>query len=182
MRRSFNPPPALLPVIAAVLSPIISGSLAAEGGNAGSERAARDVAVAVVDFLYRDTSGEPRDQRREHEARLRDFMAALRSDLAAQGKTVVSLNCDPAPCSVERPSGELLRAARDAGAGILLIGGIQKMSTLIQWAKVEAIDTGTERIVLDRLVTFRGDTDDAWRHAEGFIAGELAGIAQSGVR
>ena len=36
----------------------------------------------------------------------------------------------------------------------------------MQWAKVEAIDAKSRQIVFDRLFTFRGDTDLAWRHAE----------------
>jgi hypothetical protein len=166
MRRSFT---AALVLIVTLLS-VFTGGLAAQSGKP------QDTTIAVVDFDYRDTSGEPRDQRQEHEARLKDFMAGLRGDLAARGKTVVSLNCGPAPCSVAMPAGDLLRAAREAGAGILLVGSIQKMSTLVQWAKAEAIDTGTERIVLDRLFTFRGDNDEAWRRAEGFIADQLAAI------
>lgn len=132
-----------------------------------------DTTVAVVDFNYRDTSGEERDQRQEHATRLRDFMTALRSDLAPHGKVIVSPTCDPAPCSVDRPAPELLRAAREAGAGVLVVGAIQKMSTLIQTGKAQAIDTRTEQIVLDKLFTFRGDSDESWRRAETFIAGQF---------
>jgi hypothetical protein len=59
----------------------------------------------------------------------------------------------------------------------LLIGGVHKMSTLVQWAKIEAIDTKTERVMFDKLFTFRGDTDDAWRRAEAFIANEIAAMS-----
>lgn len=157
---------------------VSAGSRAAD-----SREAPQNVTIAVVDFEYHDTSGEEHDQRQEHEARLKDFMAALKGDLAAQGKIIVSLPCDPAPCSVARaPADDLLRAAREAGAGILLFGGIHKMSTLVQWAKAAAIDTATGRTVLDKLFTFRGDTDESWRRAETFIAGELAALQQAGAR
>jgi len=33
--------------------------------------------------------------------------------------------------------------------------------------------------VLDKLFTFRGDTDQAWRHAEEFISRELTTLAPS---
>jgi hypothetical protein len=173
MRRSFLAP-ALLPLIAVMLSVSAPGR-ADDGRNTAS------VTIAVVDFDYLDTSGEERDQSREHAARLKDFMAALRSDLAAHGKTVVSLKCGLAPCSPDRPA-ELLRAAREAGAGIVLLGSIHKMSTLIQWAKAEAIDAATDRVLLDKLFTFRGDNDDSWRRAEAFIAGEMASLGQTGGR
>jgi Protein of unknown function (DUF2380) len=158
--------------------------LVSTGGHAAdSRKAPQDITIAVIDFEYHDTSHEERDQRQEHDARLKGFMAALKGDLAAQGKIIVTLPCDPAPCSVARaPADDLLRAAREAGAGILLIGSIHKMSTLVQWAKAEAIDTGTERMVLDKLFTFRGDTDESWRRAETFIAGELAALQQAGAR
>jgi hypothetical protein len=163
-------------LIASILPTFIAAPLLLSAGchAADGPKAPPNAAVAVVDFDYRDTSGEERDQRQEHETRLRDFMTALRGDLAAQGKVVVSPKCDPTPCSVERPAAELLRAAREAGASVLLVGTVQKTSTLIQWAKAEAIDTGTERIVDDKLFTFRGDNDESWRRAESFIADELA--------
>jgi hypothetical protein len=162
----------IAPILPAVIAASLLLSVACHGADNAKEPP--NAAVAVVDFDYRDTSGEERDQHQEHETRLRDFMAALRSDLAARGKVIVSPKCDPTPCSVERPAAELLRAAREAGAGVLLVGTVQKTSTLIQWAKAEAIDTATERIVLDKLFTFRGDNDESWRRAESFIADQLA--------
>ena len=76
---------------------------------------------------------------------------------------------------------DLLAAAREAGADILLIGGVHKMSTLVQNAKVEAIDARTGRVMFEKLFTFRGDTDEAWRRAEIFIANEIAGISSQPV-
>jgi hypothetical protein len=157
----------------ALLGPVLTTRAAADDGKPGSGEP-QAATVAVIDFDYVDTSGEERDQRQEHAARLNDFMAALRRDLAAQGKTIVAPNCDPAPCSAAHPADALLRAAREAGARILLIGGIHKMSTLVQWAKVVAIDTATEKVVFDKLFTFRGDSDDAWRSSESFVARQLA--------
>ena len=51
---------------------------------------------------------------------------------------------------------------------------IHKMSTLVQWAKVEAIDAKSGQIMLDRLFTFRGDTDLAWRHAEEYMGKSIS--------
>jgi hypothetical protein len=56
---------------------------------------------------------------------------------------------------------ELVVAAREAGADVVLVGGLQKTSTLVQWAKIQAIDVRSERVVLEKLFTFRGDTDEA---------------------
>ena len=72
-----------------------------------------------------------------------------------------------------------MKAANAAGADFLMVGGIHKMSTLVQWAKAEVIDLRTGQIVLDKLFTFRGDTDQAWRRAEEFISNELTTLAPS---
>jgi hypothetical protein len=135
--------------------------------------------IAVIDFGYGDTSGEPRDQRKEHEAQLAAFMKGLRSDLGPAGSfRVVEPTCRPEPCSPSStPLRNLLVAAQEAGADIPLFGGVHKMSTLVQWAEVKAIDTNTGRIVLDKLFTFRGDTDEAWHRAEAIISDELAALA-----
>ncbi|MDP9014832.1 MAG: DUF3280 domain-containing protein [Pseudomonadota bacterium] len=131
--------------------------------------------IAIMELDYLDTSGEIRDQSATHRALLERFAAALREDLQASQKyVVVGLTCDPDPCSISQsdPS-ELLAAARHAGARFLLFGGVHKMSTLVQWAKVQVVDVATDKLVFDRLLTFRGDDADAWRHAEGFLAKEL---------
>jgi hypothetical protein len=161
-------------VLAAFLWLAPSCGKAGDGGNK-----TQGAAVAVIDFDYVDTSGEARDQRGEHEARLAVFMRALKEDLA-QGDSFrpVTPTCAPAPCSLAGSTvSGLMAAAREAGADILLIGGVHKMSTLVQWAKIEAIDPKTERVLFDRLFTFRGDTDDAWRRAEVFIVDEIRAVS-----
>ena len=68
-------------------------------------------------------------------------------------------------------------AAREAGADLLLIGGVHKLSTLVQNAGIDAIDAKTGKAIFHRLFTFRGDTDDAWRRAEMFIFDEIAAVS-----
>ncbi len=102
-------------------------------------------------------------------------MTALRRDFAADGRfRLVPVSCGPTPCSDDGPApADLLHAASDAGAKILVIGGIHKLSTLVQWAKVDAIDVAADRVVLDRLFTFRGDSDEAWERAEAFVSQDI---------
>jgi hypothetical protein len=142
------------------------------------ESTAAPIPIAVLDLDYLDTSGEVRDQREEHQRRLRHFTEALRSDLAQSGKyRIIVPECPAAPCSAAASElSELIAQARRAGAKMLLIGGIQKMSTLVQWVKVQTVDVEANRIVLDKLLTFRGDTDEAWRHAEAFVAREVIAL------
>ncbi len=131
--------------------------------------------MAVAEIQYIDTSGEPVDQSADHFRRLRQFEASLRTDLAASGKIkTVSLDCPANACSVgDIDATQLLDKAKAAGAAYLLIGSVHKQSTLIQWAKFDIIDVKARNVVFNRLVTFRGDNDKAWSHAESFVVQEI---------
>jgi Protein of unknown function (DUF2380) len=138
-----------------------------------SQAAAPELAVTAVDYV--DSSGEPRNQAADHARRLKLFADSLRADLAASGKfRITPLDCPASPCSAATtdPS-QLIAKARQAGAAYLLVGGIHKMSTLIQWAKFDILDVKTQKVVFDRLLTFRGDDDAAWQHAETFLEREI---------
>jgi hypothetical protein len=142
---------------------------------AHADSLAQGVGLTLVDFEYVDTSGEPVDQAAAHRRRLQTLMAALRRDLAADGRfRLVPVSCGPTSGPDDPPTPlDLHRAASEAGAKILVIGDIHKQSTLIQWAKVEAIDIDANRVVFDRLFTFRGDSDEAWVRAETFMSREI---------
>ena len=131
--------------------------------------------LAVAEIQYVDTSGEVVDQSADHFRRLREFEASLRTDLAASGKVQsVNLDCPPNACSVgDIDADQLLGKAQAAGAGYLLISSFHKMSTLVQWAKFDLVEVKTRNVVFNRLVTFRGDNDKAWRHAESFIVRQI---------
>jgi hypothetical protein len=152
-----------------ILLSLVFGAARAGAGPAPA------ITVAIADFTYADTSGEPTDQQAAHERRLAALVAGLRRDVAADGRfRVVALACGAAACTGEGEApADLLHAAAEAGATILVLGGVHKMSTLIQWARLDAIDVKADRVIMDRLFTFRGDSDEAWRRAEAFMAGEL---------
>jgi hypothetical protein len=148
---------------------LIAGVARGEGDASPAPKA------VVADFSYLDTSGEPRDQTTAHAARLKAFNEKLRADLAeAKTYNLVTLNCQAAcpPADTSLPG--LVKEARRAEADFLIFGAIHKESTLIQWAKVAVVDVRTEQVIADRLVTFRGDSDQAWSRAEAYIARELA--------
>jgi len=140
-----------------------------------SQAQATTPVLAVAELQYVDTSGEVIDQSTDHVRRRREFEASLRSDLAKSGKMRdVGLDCTPNACSVEDIDFErLLGKAQAAGASHLLIGAVHKMSTLVQQAKFNIIDVKSRRVVFDRYVTFRGDSDQAWRRAESFVASQI---------
>jgi hypothetical protein len=139
------------------------------------ERPGPRIPIAVADFDYADTSGELRNQEAEHQARLRAFASGLRSALDQDARyQTVALACRQPPCTAGRSDGpELVEQARSAGARLLLYGGFQKMSTLIQFAKVQVVDIEANKVLLDRLISFRGDTDEAWEHAQRFVIREI---------
>ena len=147
-------------------------ALAALSFPSGRLPAAAPIAVAVADFDYFDTSGEVVDQSAEHRARVASFAALLRDNLAGLGDyRVVTIECPDPPCTANSLSQDLfIAAARKAGARLVIYGGIRKMSTLVQWGEVQLFDVEREQLVMRRAVTFRGDTDTAFRRAADFVS------------
>jgi hypothetical protein len=131
--------------------------------------------LAVAEIDYVDTSGEVIDQSADHQRRLRAFEASLRSDLTANGKLrSVVLDCPPNACSIgDIDANQLIGKAQAAGADFLLISAFHKVSTLVQWAKFDIIDVKAQRLSFERLVSFRGDNDEAWRRAEAFMVRDI---------
>lgn len=126
-------------------------------GLDGRAMAAETTAIALDDFSYTDTSAEPTNQTAAHERRLSAFMAALRRDIGADRRY------------------RLVPSAQD-GAAFKVIGGIQKTSTLVQWAKIAVIDVGAKKLLMDKLYTFRGDNDESWQRAEIFVSREIMAV------
>lgn len=153
---------------------MVPGIAGAQDG-AAQLAAAEPIAIGIAEIDFTDTSGELTDQQAAHDARRRNFAAALRNDLLASGRyRIVELNCGKDPCSVANqiPS-DLIDAAKRAGARLLLYGGVHKTSTLIQNMKAQVVDISADKLVLDRFISFRGDTDEAWQRVEQFLAQEL---------
>ena len=138
-------------------------------------QAAEPITIGVAEIDYHDTSGEQRDQLAAHAERAVRFAEALRKDLGASGKyKIVTLDCGKNACSVESQiPADLMVAAKKAGARLLVYGGVHKLSTLVQNMKAQAVDLDTDRLVFERLITFRGDDDESWDRAERFLALEL---------
>ena len=131
--------------------------------------------LAVAEIDYVDTSGEVIDQSADHRRRLRAFEASLRSDLTASGNLrSVVLDCPANACSIgDIDANQLIGKAQAAGADFLLIGAFHKVSTLVQWAKFDMFDVKAQKLSFERLVSFRGDNDEAWRRAEAFIVRDI---------
>ncbi len=154
---------------------MLATSLALLPARADAGEAARAPAkLAVVEFRMLDTSGEPRDQRARHAARLQAMTDQIRAGLAASGAFRLADPAAGGPSAAATPDpDEILAAARAAGADYALLGVVQKMSTLVLWCRASIVDLATRKVVLDRWLTFRGDTDEAWRRAASFLTGEI---------
>ena len=174
MKKMKLPSACLVLVAAAILC---AGPVRQAQAQAATQAATQGAAsvFAVAEIHYVDTSGEAIDQSADHRRRLREFEATLRSDLAASGKMAnAMLECPVNACSVgDLNDAQLLDKAKEAGATHLVIGRFHKMSTLIQQAKFDVIDVKARKMVFDRYITFRGDNDAAWRHAESFVARQI---------
>src|ERR1700755_3098503 len=79
---------------------------------------AAPLTVAVADFDYIDTSGEVRDQRKEHEARMQRFTELLRESLGGRGDFHVQpLSCTEPPCTpINMQPQKFIDASRRSGA------------------------------------------------------------------
>ena len=123
--------------------------------------------MAVVEFDFRDTSGEPSDQEAEHDARLRAFALALRDGFSSRSDVAVAaLPCEPERCSPVRSGlATLMAEARAADAGYLLLGEVHKMSTLVGWVRLAVVEVGQPQPLCERVLSYRGDTDAAWQRA-----------------
>ncbi|ORE93837.1 DUF2380 domain-containing protein [Aurantimonas sp. 22II-16-19i] len=172
----------LLAGIMAVLLAASSAGAADEGGARGAGREAPRIAVAKFD--YKDTSGEVRDQTAEHAARLDLFRTRLEAGLTGDvgAYAAVPLGCMARDaCSLEtlRPE-PMLRAARAAGADYLVFGGVHKMSTLVGFGRIDVLDVAANRLVFDRVISFRGDTDEAFARAADFVARDILRTLSAG--
>lgn len=147
-------------------------------GRAVAQEAPTPVAVAT--FSYSDTSGEPRDQEAEHAAWLAMFTGLMREDIGRTGRfRIVDHACAAPDCAVVEGvvPDALVASASAAGARYLVFGGIHKMSTLVQWARLTVLDVPSRAMVIDRQFSFRGDNEDAWRHAARYVSSYVNGIA-----
>ncbi len=129
--------------------------------------------LMMTPFGFVDTSGEPRDQSAEHARRLAAMSRDIRQSLEKKGDYRVVA---PPPGSKPCPDGDnecILKEARAAGADLVLAAAVQKASTMESnvWVGIFKADDGKR--LFFRQLTFRGDTDDAWRHATVFLDHEI---------
>jgi hypothetical protein len=128
--------------------------------------------VAVADFDFVDSSGEVKDQTAAHAAWLKELHDVLMAALNHGGRfDAVGITCATPPCSADNLTADTLTdAGKKAGAAVMVFGGIHKISTLITFGRVAVVELASGRSLLDRAITFRGDDEDAWQHADSYIS------------
>ena len=113
-----------------------------------------------------------------HEELDRENWGLIRAAQVDSYKGFVFATMDPEAPSLPEYLGDVGRLSIDylAEQGDMeVIGGVHKLSTLVQWIKVDVIEVAANRVVLDRRISFRGDSDEAWERAQGFVSREIRG-------
>ena len=142
---------------------------------AGASPPGEPIAVAVAEFDYIDPAGGVMELEQAAGERLRILAQKVSDGLDQSDRyRVVTLAWDPAPCPAGRTDpAELIAKAQEAGARLLVFGGIHKMNAIIQYGNAEVVDLQADRLVFDRNIAFRNDNDEAWRQAAKYLIAEL---------
>jgi hypothetical protein len=138
-------------------------------------RAADRPTLLVLPIEMVDTSGEAPTNVHEH--RLATLTMHLSQQLGSRGLYTI---IDPAPIGgeidkartaqlLDKCNGCERDLARLVHADRVLIGEVDKVSTLIGSLRLSIVDVVTGQSVFARELGFRGDTDDAWQHAVRFF-------------
>jgi Protein of unknown function (DUF2380) len=142
-------------------------------------RAADRPTLLVLPLEMVDTSGEPRTK--AHEDRLATLTVYLSQQLGSRGLYAI-IDASPIGAEIERAravqpldrcNGCERDLARLVHADRVLIGEVDKVSTLIGSLRLSIVDVATGQSVFGRELGFRGDTDEAWQHAVRFFVRDL---------
>jgi hypothetical protein len=134
--------------------------------------------LLILDFEIVDTSNEPVDRRAEHERRLTVIRDAIGEEFTARRICDI---VDRAPIRKELDAilehqflrscnGCELPLAQRAGADFVMLGKLNKISTLVGSMDILIKDAKTGAPVYAQIFGFRGDTDQAWLRAAKFFA------------
>jgi len=140
---------------------------------AGHAASAARIIVYPIDFI--DTSHEPGDQAADHARRTQIMAAAASDELGRQAATTseaLAADTVQARCPT-RDTDCLLGIGKAAGATAIAVVTVHKVSSLIMNMSLRLVDPQTNRSLLEREMSFRSDSDDAWRRAGKYLAGEI---------
>jgi Protein of unknown function (DUF2380) len=139
----------------------------------------------ILPLEMTDTSGETPSRAKEHEDRLAALTRFVSNQLVAHR---LYSTVDPTPIDgaigraraaqpLDQCNGCELDLARMVHADRVLVGAVDKVSTLIGSLRLTIVDVATGRSLFGRTLGFRGDTDEAWQHAVRFFIRDLEATA-----
>jgi hypothetical protein len=147
-------------------------------------RAAVTPTLLLLPLDMIDTSGEAPQRAVEYEGRLAALTSYL-SKLLADGRVYTVVDPMPIDTAIAtarstQPLSECNGCERDLArlvrADRVLVGQVDKVSTLIGSLTLRIADVKTGQVVFARTVSFRGDTEEAWQHAARFLVRYLKEI------
>ena len=128
--------------------------------------------VAVFPIEVADTSGEAGNP--QWPERVAVVTGTLARELTASGRyRAVDLTSERGRLAgmapIYRCDGCWRGLAREVGADAAAITVVHKMSTLVSSMHVWLVDVTTQKLIRQGAVSLRGDTEEAWRRALGFL-------------
>ncbi len=168
--------PWLLPLVALLISACVAPVPAL------AETGAPPPTLAVLDVELVDRAGEPRDQTKEHATRQAALHQRLSTELAERGTyRVVDLAPIRAAMDAARArtwlhgcNGCEVKLGQAAGATRVLVVWINKVSTMEMSLWAELWQTAPRRLILRKVLDFRGDTDLSWSRVGAYLVDRLA--------
>jgi hypothetical protein len=131
--------------------------------------------VAVFDFELLDTSldGEMKGARDDEHARLVLISNQLRDELKRSGRfdtlDMTALNAAAHEKNLQACGGCDVQMAQDIGADLVVTGVVQKISNLILNMRIYLRNAHTGQLVTAMNADFRGNTDESWTRATGYL-------------
>ena len=131
--------------------------------------------LAVFDFEMVDTSlqGEVGGLSKDEQARLAHAADQVRTQLADSGKfrvlDIAPVNAAAHGSNLQACGGCDVKLANDLGADLLLTGVVQKVSNLILNVNLYLRDVHTGQLVTVASADMRGNTDESWTRATGYL-------------
>lgn len=147
--------------------------------RAGSKTGRR---LVVLDFEILDTSQEPVDQRADHARRLARMRDDVESGLAAKGvysiidRAVIADDLDAIQkmTYVRTCNGCEFTLGRKAGADFVMLGQVNKVSTLVMSMDVWIKSVATGEMLYHQRFDFRGDNDNSWSRTTKYVVERIA--------
>jgi hypothetical protein len=131
--------------------------------------------IAVFDFELLDTSldGELKGPRDDEHARLLLISDQLRGELRRSGRfdtlDMTSLNVAAHEKNLQACGGCDVQMAQGIGADLVVTGVVQKISNLILNMRIYLRNAHTGQLVTMMNADFRGNTDESWSRATGYL-------------